>query len=480
MQSKRHFHVHIWLIISLTLGICLLPNLGSAQDTGQDAGKQTPAPQGASKDADKKDAEPASPFGLAGTESYIRQIGTSGVLAGNREGIGWGSLYIPSAEVSGIVDRFEGASTTSSGSSTAAVLRTTIVYDHSIGTSRLAFQYSPSMAIAEGQIVANYSNQNTSLDLLLYTRPRWNVKFGDSFRYYYTQQSIGFPYLDVNSVTPGFAVNGFLDGAGRWLSNSSNMTIAYALSRRASIAVIPNYIYSESGTGVNLSRGVSYGGTARWDYRVSERQTVGLEYTGQLLHESGRRTFTSTIGPSDTIYHTISGTAGRQLSATWFVEGSAGVTTSTIAFSLFQTSRQWSPYGRFGLVKQLGRSSVGLKYSRGDTLSYGLISNQYADRVDLTFRSQLGIRLYWSASAGYLRQVGSGGFSGKYATADLQFLLAPRAELFAVFDYYRKYQSASVNNLFTGNHDLYVFGVRWEPGRLQHQDRGQSSPHKMN
>ena len=480
MQSKKHFHVHIWLIISLTLGICLLPNLGSAQDTGQDAGKQTPAPQGASKDADKKDAEPASPFGLAWTESYIRQIGTSGVLAGNREGIGWGSLYIPSAEVNGIVDRFQGTSTIPGASLTAAVLRTTIVYDHSIGTSRLALQYKPSMAIAEGQVVGNYSNQNTSLDLLLYTRPRWNVKFGDSFRYYYTQQSLGLPYLDVNFATAGFAVNSFLDGAGRWLSNSSNMTIAYALSRRASISVTPNYTYSESGTGVNLSRGVSYGGTARWNYRTSERQTVGLEYTGQLLHESGRGTSTFTIGSSDTIFHTISGTADRQLSATLFVGGSAGLTTSRIAYSLSQTSREWSFYGRFGLVKQLGRSSVGLNYSRGDTLSYGLISNQYADRIDLTLQSQLGIRLYWSASAGYLRQLGSGGFSGKYATGDLQFLLAPRAGLFAVFDYYRKYQSTNVNNLFTGNRDIYIFGVRWEPGRVRHQDQGQSPAHKTN
>jgi len=79
-----------------------------------------------------------------------------------------------------------------------------------------------------------------------------------------------------------------------------------------------------------------------------------------------------------------------------------------------------------------------------------------------------------------LRQVGSGGFSGKYATGDLQFLLAPRADLFAVFDYYRKYQSTNVNNLFAGNRDIYIFGVRWEPGRARHRDQGQSLPHKTN
>jgi hypothetical protein len=465
MQYKNHFRGLIWLVFSLILAICLLPNLGLAQDAGQDAGKQKPTARGASKDADNTDAPPASPYALTWADSYIRQIGTSGLLAGNRQGIGWGSLYIPTAGVSGIVDEFEATKTTPAISYTAAVLQTTVVYDHKIGNSRIALQYEPSMAIAEGGVVGNFSNQNTSLDWLIYTRPRWNVKLGDSFRYYYTQQSIGFSYLDVNPVTSGVATNNFLDGPGRWLSNSASMSIAYALSRRSSVAITPNYTYSESGSGASLTRGASYGGTVSLNYRTSERQTIGISYTGQLLHEAGPGTSTVTTGaPTDSIYHTIAGTAGRQLSATFFVRGSLGVTT----FALAQNTRQWSVYGAFGLVKQLGRSSLGLNYSRGDTLSNGLIANQYADRVDLTFQSRIGVRLYWSLGGGYLRQVPSGGFSGAYGTSDVQFLLAPKVGLFATFDYYRKNQSANVNNLFTGNRNIYSFGIRWQPGRVAH------------
>src|SRR5260370_41943552 len=100
------------------------------------------------------------------------------------------------------------------------------------------------MARGEGEGVRNFSNQNTSLDWLVYPRPRWNVRFSDGFRYYYTQQSVGLSYLDVNTVTSGVATNNFLDGPSRWLSNNASISIAYALSRRASIAISPNYTFS--------------------------------------------------------------------------------------------------------------------------------------------------------------------------------------------------------------------------------------------
>lgn len=464
MRHKKLLRVGNWQVVLLILAIWWLPSPGLAQDAGQDAGNKKPAAQGAPKDADK-DAAPASPIGLAWADSYIRQIGTAGLLAGNREGIGWGSLYVPSAGVNGIVDQFESTGTTPGATFTAAVLQATVVYDHRIGTSRIALQYQPSMAIAEGQVVGNFSNQNTTLDWLLYTRPRWNVKLSEGFRYYYTQQSIGMSYLDVNTTTSGLAVNNFLDGGGRWLSNNVNMSIGYALSRRSSISVTPNYTFSEAGEGATLTRGSSYGGSVSWNYRTSERQTVGIQYTAELLHEAGLGTSTSTTGaPTDTIFHTIAATAGRQLSATFFARGSLGVTTSTSDL----TARQWMVYGTFGLVKQLGRSSVGLNYSRGDTLSNGLIANEYADRVDLTFQNRINMRLNWAFGGGYLRQVQSGGFSGWYGTSDVQFLLAPRAGLFATFDYFRKNQSANQNNLFSGNRNIYTFGLRWQPNRMAH------------
>jgi len=147
------------------------------------------------------------------------------------------------------------------------------------------------------------------------------------------------------------------------------------------------------------------------------------------------------------------------------VSGALGVTTSAVA----QNSRQWLVYGTLGLVKQLSlASSLGLNYSRSDTLANGLIANQYADRVDLTYRMQMSTRLNWSVGGGYLRQAQSGGFSAWYASSEMQFLLAPKAGIFATFDYNRKNQSANSSNLFVGNRNIYSFGLSWQPGHVAH------------
>jgi len=308
-------------------------------------------------------------------------------------------------------------------------------------------------------VVKDFSKQNASLDLLIFDRPRWNVRFNDNFHYNYTQQSYGLPYLDVNPVTAGLAINGFLEGPGRWLSDSSYLSVGYAMTARSSISVTPNYTFAEAGEGINFTRAHSFGGTLDWNYRTSERQTVGVQYSGQSIRKS------LSISPTsiDRIYHTVAGTMERQLSGTWAMSGALGVTTSTGASS----PRQWNYYALFGLVKRLGRSAIGLNYSRRDTLTTGLISDQYADRIDLTYQNKLTRRLNWGAGGGYFRQVVSSGASGWYATANAQFLLAPRPGLFATFDYTHKNQPGNINTLFSGNLDTFVFGLLWEPSRLR-------------
>jgi hypothetical protein len=462
MRYKKHCCASIWMKFVVGFVFSMPPCLGSAQDTGQPTGKENPSTQDASRKSDNANVEPASPIGLAWSDSYVRRIGTSGVLSGNKEGVGWRDLYISSAGVTGVVEQFEGLQAAPTATYTAAVLQATVVYDRRIGANRLAIQYQPSMAIAGGQVVNNFSNQNTSMDWLIYTRPRWNVRISDSFRYYYGQQTVGISYLDVNPTTSGLATNNFLDGPNRWLSNNAYISVAHAFSRRSSIEITPNYIFSEAGTGVNLARGSSYGGRVNWNYLTSERQTVGVQYAGQLLHESGPGISAMSKGaPTDSNFHSFAGTVARQLSATLFASGAVGATTVTLP----QNARQWLVYGTFGLVKQVRRSSIGLNYSRGDTLSSGLISNQYADRVDLTLQSQITMRLDWSVGGGYLRQVQSGGFSAWYAHSHVQFLLAPRAGLFSTFDYYRKNQAVNANSLFIGNRNVYSFGLLWQPSR---------------
>jgi hypothetical protein len=458
MHQLRRYLLGSSPLLQVGLLLFFNPLVVLAQDSTQNAGSGAAAGQEKSKKEESADSSPASAMSASWADSYIRQLGSSGLLAGSREGIGWGSFYVSSGGVTGVVDRFSGTGTLPSATYLAAVLQTTVIYDHRIGSGRFAIQYQPSMAIAEGQVVGNFSNQNTNIDLLIYSRPRWNVRFSDGFRYYYTQQTNGLSYLDINPATLGSVTNGFLDGPERWLSNNAYFSVAYAFSPRSSVSVTPTFMFAESGTAKTFQRAAAYGGSVSWSYRTSHKQSVGIMYSSELMHQ------TTTL-VTETVFHTIAATASRQISATWFLQGAAGVTTSAIAS---YQKRNWSAYGSFGLLKQIKKSSIGISYYRTDTLANGLISNIYADRIDGTFQSQLTRRLSWSAGAGYLRQVQSGGFQSWYSSATAQYLLAPKQGVFATLDYAHKYQSGNLNNLFTGDRDILSFGIRWQPGRVAH------------
>jgi hypothetical protein len=462
MQCKRHGRLSIWLTLCFTLMNLAQPKCALAQDSGQATDKDKSSSQDSSKSSDSTVATPANPVSASWPDSYIRQIGTSGLLAGNRQGVGWGSLYIPSAGVSGIVDSFDATSTQPGAVFATVVLQTVVVYDHKLGSSRFAIQYEPNVAFVDGQVVSNFSNQNASLDILIYQRPRWSVRFSDSFRYAYTQQTLGYPYFDVNPTTSGTITNAFVDGPQRWISNSAALSAGYAMSMRSSITVTPGYTFSESGEGATLTKASSYGGNVNWNYRTSERQTVGVMYSGQLIQETSPAP-PGTLTPvlTNTLYNTVAGTASRQLSAGWSVRGALGATITDL-----QNQRGWSFYGSFGLMKQLSRSTFGLSYTRGDTLSAGLISSYYADRIDLTYQYQMRRRLSWGTGGGYMRQVNAGGFSAWYASANLRFLLAPRAGLFSTVDYTHKNQIGDLSNLFEGNRDTVSFGIVWQPARV--------------
>jgi len=458
---------HRWHMI-LIATFLVAPHQVHAQTTGQEPGKSDSSAQDATQKSDSSGTEPASPVGLSWANTYISQIGTSGLLAGNRQGVGWGSLYVPSASVSGLLERFGGTTASSGADLDAAILQTSVVFDHRVGRSRLAIQYAPSLAIANGQVIGNFSNQNATFDLIVYARPRWSVRFGDSFNYDYNQQILGPGYFDINPATGGTATNSFLRGPRSWLTNSATVSIAYALSKRSSISIMPQYIFSQSGSGSTGSHAGLYGGTANWNYLLNERQSVGVQYTGQLIHETFPGTSPSSPGStSDTLYHTVAVTTARQLRATWIVRGAVGATTSWFTQKGQSTStQQWSFYGGLGLVKQMGHASLGVNYSRGESLSNGLISSGYADRLDMMLQDQLTKRLNWRVGGGYLRQAQFGNFSGWYSSGDAQFLLAPRAAIYCFFDYTHNYQSSNSNSLFAGHSDTYSFGMRWQPSSL--------------
>ena len=430
---------------------------------GQDAIQTAQGSTSQNQDSRDTNAEPEKTNAVNWLNQYFYQIGTAGLLAGNTAGLRFGGLTIPGISVTGVVDRFDGTATTPGLDYTATVIQTNVVYDHAIGrNNRIALQYQPSVAFAGGRFIRDFSNQNTSLDLVLFTRPRWSVRLNDGFQYRYGQQAVGYLYLDFNPSTSATVLNTFLDSQARWLSNSAYVSIAYALSARSSISVTPDYTLSESGRGAGLERAVSYGGAINWSYRLTEKQNVGVTYTPQFIRETGGV-------PSENMFQTLAGTWARRVSGSWTLQGALGVTTAMS--SAAGSTRDWYIYGSFGTIKQINpASSIAVTYSRGDTLYAGLVSTLYADRLDASYVHRLGRRLTWSVGAGYFHEVIRDASFAWYGNTHAQYILAPRAGLVSTFDYVHKHQQlgATSTNLFTGNGDLFTFGLRWQPSLIQY------------
>src|SRR5437660_5710009 len=162
-----------------------------AQDTGQPSSSEKPAPTDSSKTQDQSGQQPAPGAAIGWTNSYFHALGSAGVLAGSREGLHWGKFYILSADAMGAVERLETTGVLSTDVQGQALFSAMLVYDREFKTNRIAIQYRLRLAVADGQVQKDFSNQNASLDMILYSRQRGNVRFGDNFQYYYMQQAFG-------------------------------------------------------------------------------------------------------------------------------------------------------------------------------------------------------------------------------------------------------------------------------------------------
>src|SRR5580765_5116644 len=136
MQPKqRKLFISIYLQIIFNLWLILMPQLASAQEASQTPSQDASRVQNTNKkpDDDKGGSVPVIPLGLTWTDSYVRRIGYAGILAGNREGIGWGSLYIPTASVTGVVETLDTTAGQTGGVFAATLFQATFIYDHKLG-----------------------------------------------------------------------------------------------------------------------------------------------------------------------------------------------------------------------------------------------------------------------------------------------------------------------------------------------------------
>src|ERR1051326_351868 len=147
----------------------VLVQLVQAQDSSSTGVKDVDSTAGTDK--------PPLTAGQLADQPEIRQLGSANLLSSDVSLFHFGPLHVASVEFSQAYDGI--------GSDTSHLLstfRTGLVAEHTLHRSRLALQYSPRLTIADGQVLQNFSNQDSSLDTLFMLSPRLSVAIYDQFQ----------------------------------------------------------------------------------------------------------------------------------------------------------------------------------------------------------------------------------------------------------------------------------------------------------
>lgn len=386
----------------------------------------------------------------------IRQIGKASALGPASSPLRWGHIYMGSVDFLQAFDTISSDTPSSlNGTRRSTVIRTDVVYDQLFRRSRLALQYHPRLAIVDGEVLKDFTNQDLGFDTYYLLSRRWTLSIGNFFQYYYAQKSFGELYLSADTVTGTTIQNKFLDGPTEWLSNTASFGLGYRVGPRTQLSISPSYTYVDQRRNSVSNRGHLYGGELALNHALTDRTTIGSFYSMQRIRLTASGGHTS-------VYQSFAFSWSRMMTPSFILRGSAGVLTVTHG----PDSRTWTAGGNIGLIKVFGRSSLAFMYSRSQGFP-GYLTDSYNDRVDVTYRFALGRRLEAGIGGGYLRDAGSTRVAGKYVSSEVSYLLHRQIYLFA--SYAHKAQGGDSAQIFTGTRDLVSFGLRWEPRPPRHR-----------
>lgn len=426
------------------------------------------------------DLKPAGRIGIAGV---IQDSGSTDPSVGNTapppiEALGgggwlqdvsplhWGSLYISSFNFSEGYDDFSGGSPGSlKGVVHSSVFGTSVVFNPRFSRANLAFQWQPQAGVVNGRFADNLNNQNVSLDFTTLATPRLSVRFQDRFSYLPTQNVFAEGFLYAPQSIDNHSVQGaFLDGPGVWLTNAATLSLAYGLSPTTTVTVTPNFNYahaiknSSAASGgvvqsqLSLIGSKQYGSTVSLSHLLSPMKSVGLFYTASAVK------FDNT--PSFVWYHGIGATYSQQLRPSWFVNLSAGATTSSFG----RGTNSWSFSGSADVEKHFQNSSATLAYSRGLSLSQYAFGN-FTDRVDLRYTTNLTRKTTATMGFGYQHVGGIAGISGKYTQGQLGYQFLRNLSLMMTYVY--RDQVGDAIQVYTETRHSAFVTLQWDPFHMR-------------
>jgi len=465
-----------WIVLLAALALACLPagaqssqQGGSSQDDSQanqtNGNNQNPAnnnPQDTNTPA-PQDVPFSGLNSVAPPQTQIYQIGTASLLSpvGRYH---WGPLSLGSSDVRAAVDVIRPTNPAEGPSETdiLSLIETSINFDKQIGANnRFTFQYLPRIAVTDGQVAYDYLNQNVAINSYFLLSPRWTLGLSDQFVLTSNQGLTGGAFADASAVTSTTLQNEFLNTNDTYLTNVAAASFSYSSSPRTLLTLTPSLIYQHTSGFSNAedqsipslngdtfsSLNVSL--AARFRYLLDARTSVGAYANTSFVQFTG-------LTPTSN-YYTFGGSVSRQLTMTTGVALDVGITES-----VFQSRQQyWSPSGTITFFKVFPRGRIAAVYTRGLPAS-GYVSNNLTQRVDVIAHYLFSPRLMLDAGFGYEAQdSGPDIVSGKYATGELDYVLAPRWTVFGTYAY--KIQDSNDIQVFAGTTNFASFGLRWTP-----------------
>lgn len=334
-----------------------------------------------------------------------------------------------------------------------SVLTTQIIYDRPFRRSRLALQYRPQVIVYNGVFQGNFLNQDAQLNTYFALSPRWMLGLQGAVVYLNSRNTFGGSLLDADTATGTTAQVNFLQGSGTYLSPTAGGSLSYLWGPRTRLLLEPSFTYNRvlgvTVTGGELSNR-QYNLITSLSHDFSPRTSVGVYDRTQLITSAGLAGF------GNTHYYTFGGSISQSIGDTWRLGGSFGA-------GLFDlnSSRLWTESINANLTKTFQRSSLALAYIRGDFLS-GYVTNDLAQRVDLTYRTSLSRRLQLQVGTGYQHAMlaVSDPVGGEYGDVQISYALTPSLSMTA--SYVRKQQFGDDVQFFSGAVNLVMLGLSWD------------------
>jgi hypothetical protein len=464
-MTARYRSAGTWTMILVVISCLILILANTAAAKWQEPVPSTPDPTAKSATSTPQDSKNAgdsssqsisdSGFGVA-APAGATVLGGASRLVGSSGTLRWGDFFVRDVSFTQIHDHSNysnlGGATRASAASFSddtSLFQTDLAYNHLTHYGQIALQYQPRLAIVNGSVYPDYSNQNVSFDMLLNPIQRWSYNIHDIFTYFSSQNLYAENYVDADTQTGRAIQNNFLDGSGSLLNEGVSLTASYKWSPRTTIGFSPTYNYLRStGSLTGTLSSSIYGGAVSVGYALSARQTIGVFFNSQYI---------SIIGPQgNTQVYSTGLSYSRQMGPSFLVSARFGATRNP-AYG-HNTGSPWTYTGSASVTRGFHYVSLGLVYTRD--LAMGYVTNNFADRADGFFAWQLARAIRWRTAVGAQRESGlADPIAAYYSTSQLEFRLTPRVSTFTSYGY--RMQEGNSTEVLKGHRNFVSAGIRW-------------------